>query len=132
MAAARASWLALPMTKLSNVRSRFRREWSWMDSSVAACTGAGWGGVMTAGAATLAPAGPAAGPAAGAGDEGTGLAAGAGAGRPTGADSSNWTCTAWEYQSDAIDSRRVEKFLRTQSSLKRLGAPILRTASSSS
>ncbi|MCY1246170.1 hypothetical protein D3C81_1460380 [compost metagenome] len=29
IAAARASWLALPVTKLSNVRIGFRRERSW-------------------------------------------------------------------------------------------------------
>ncbi|MNL51637.1 hypothetical protein D3C87_1747480 [compost metagenome] len=55
-AAARANWLALPVTKFSKVRSVFRRERSYTmlaASAFTACAAtvvAGWGGAAGAGA----------------------------------------------------------------------------------
>src|SRR3954468_13989386 len=64
MAAARASWFALPVTKLSKVKPRFSRERSWIGASAAGLVPTGRGratGSAPRGGAPPRP-GPAGGP----------------------------------------------------------------------
>src|SRR5690606_35478360 len=105
----------------------FSRERSWTASSAADCTAADVAGALAGPADGSGVACPGA-LGAGFGTMGRGAATP----RAVPAGSSKETCTACENQSLARGSMREEKFLRTQSSLKRLGAAMRSTAKPSS